>query len=60
MEEGLLVIYANNRQFDDVSDLEECIKYEWEKIGVPILQKLAESVVRRLTKVIEKKGGYTQ
>ena len=59
---GLLVrrVYHNRRQFDCVSDLEEAILYEWEKITEEEIRALITSLPRRCMDVIEKRGAETK
>ena len=52
-------VYQSGRQFDDTSDLKECLLYEWDKINAYDIRPLISSVPRRLVHVIVKRGGPT-
>ena len=58
---GYLVqkVYKDFRQFDDIECLKEVIAFAWDSIDLEYLQKLARSMPRRCTEVIERKGGCT-
>jgi len=51
---------TNNRQFDDLVELKECMIYEWEKLSENLLKTLATSMRRRVLKVISKQGPCIQ
>ena len=58
---GFLVDKVNDnfRQFDDTESLLEAIAFAWDSIDVSYLRKLALSMPKRCTEVIEKKGCRT-
>lgn len=52
-------VYANNRQYNSVYDLELSIMDEWEKIPKSLLENLINSMKNRVFEVIQKNGGST-
>lgn len=59
---GLLAseVYKHGRQFNTISDLKDCIKDSWRKIGRSTLQTLINSMPERIFEVIKAKGGPTK
>lgn len=53
-------LYRNNRQFDNVDDLEEALHYTWDKIPRKLVKKLVRSMPRRCGEVLVQKGGPTR
>ena len=53
-------VYQGGRVFDDVSDLKECLLYEWDKLTIHEIRNLIESVPRRIVELIVKRGGETK
>jgi len=49
-------VYNNQRQFEDVDSLVECVLAAWASISEEYLQNLVDSMQRRCTKVIQCKG----
>ena len=49
-------VYQGGRVFDTVEDLQECLAYEWEKLTIHEIRTLIESVPRRITELIVKRG----
>ena len=52
-------VYKNFKQHDDVECLKEAIAFAWDSTDSEYLRKLARSVPRRCTEVIERKGNCT-
>jgi len=52
-------VYHGGTQFDNVEDLVEKVIDVWDNISNEYLQKLYDSIPRRLVQVVEKKGGPT-
>lgn len=50
-------VYAENRQFDDISSLKTAILEEWEKIDENIINNLVSSMKNRIFSLITNKGG---
>ncbi|CDF38189.1 unnamed protein product [Chondrus crispus] len=59
---GLLArrVYGHGRQFSNLEDLADRILDCWSSISEEYLNKLYESIPRRLVEVLEKKGGPTK
>lgn len=53
-------VFARGRQFDTVRELRDAIIQEWAKLDENVLQKLIDSMPRRLQGVIMNKGGNTK
>ncbi len=55
---GMLVrlVYANGRQFNSVPELQAEIIKSWDLIPASILEKLADSITKRLVEVFKKNG----
>ena len=52
-------VYSGFRQFENMDDLKEAIVFAWEKITPKRIEKLYESMPRRLADVIIKRGSAT-
>ena len=52
-------VYYNGRQYDCIDDLKESLTIAWDNIKEETVQKLVESMPRRLLSVIEKRGAPT-
>jgi hypothetical protein len=52
-------VYANGRQFASVEELKARIKTCWEEIEVAMLEKLVDSMPKRIFEVIKSDGGHT-
>lgn len=52
-------VYANNRQYDSVYELELAIVDKWDKIPKSLLENLINSMKNRVFEVIQKNGGST-
>lgn len=53
-------VYANGRQFDNVNELKDAIRKEWEEMPLHYTQKLVLSMKNRLIEVIRTNGGQTK
>ena len=55
---GILVyrVYYGYRQFETLDDLKEALLYEWDKLELRTIQKLARSMPKRISKVIRARG----
>ena len=49
-------LYADRRQFENVSDLKEAILYAWNELEDDTLKKLAKDKPNRLIELLEKHG----
>jgi len=49
-------VYGNQRQFECLESLEECVMEAWDNIGEETLRNLVSSMQRRCTKVLQSKG----
>jgi transposase len=54
------MVYANGRQFDNISSLKAVIQECWAKIDMATLQKLSDSMPNRIFQVIRNGGGHTK
>ena len=52
-------VYKLGRQFDTVADLKEALFYCWDTITIDTLQKLVDSMPKRLMDCMEARGGFT-
>jgi len=54
------VVYANARQFSNVTELSECIMEAWDDISGSYLKKLVESMPKRCVEVLQRRGQKTK
>lgn len=52
-------VYKNNKQYNNVKELENAIRQEWQKINVTTLRNLIGSMQNRVLQVIRRNGGTT-
>ena len=53
-------VYQGGCVFDNVSDLQEQMLYEWGKLTIEEIGKLIESVPRQIVELIVKRSGETK
>lgn len=58
---GIIVrrIYAENKQYQRVSDLKAAVIEAWSSIGQDLRNNLIQSMPNRIFELIQKKGGPT-
>ncbi len=49
-------VYQDGRQFTDEDELKECLIYEWKKLSIAVIRRLALSVPRRVLDLITRRG----
>ena len=52
-------VYKENRQFQNINELKNCVKEEWSNLSQAYIRKLFNSLPKRMIEVIETKGGPT-
>ena len=53
-------VYFNGRQFKNVEEMEEVVRYVWEHLSNEYIFKLYRSIPKRLLAVIDAKGDATK